>query len=69
LKVLECGVEERARKDGTIVGEMKKCYLGSRKRGIFYVGKKKGKAIWICHILRRNCLLKHAIGGEIEGIK
>jgi hypothetical protein len=25
------------------------------------------KAKWIGHILRRNCLLKHVIEGEIEG--
>jgi hypothetical protein len=25
------------------------------------------KANWICHILRRNCLLKHIIEGKIEG--
>ena len=25
------------------------------------------KANWIGHILRRNCLLKHVIGGKIEG--
>jgi hypothetical protein len=25
------------------------------------------KAIWIGHILRRNCLLKHVIKGKIEG--
>jgi hypothetical protein len=27
---------------------------------------KRSKANWIGHILRRNCLLKHVIGGEIE---
>jgi hypothetical protein len=26
------------------------------------------KADWICHILSRNCLLKHVIEGKIEGI-
>jgi len=25
------------------------------------------KTNWICHILRRNCLLKHVIDGKIEG--
>jgi hypothetical protein len=25
------------------------------------------KANWICHILGRNCLLKHVIEGKIEG--
>jgi hypothetical protein len=28
---------------------------------------KKGKANWIGHILRRNCLLKPVIEGKIEG--
>jgi len=28
---------------------------------------KRGKANWIGHILRRNCLLKHSIKGKIEG--
>jgi hypothetical protein len=28
---------------------------------------RKGKANWIGHILRRNCLLKHVIEGKIQG--
>ena len=28
---------------------------------------KRRKANWICHILRRNCLLKHIIEGKVEG--
>jgi hypothetical protein len=28
---------------------------------------KTGKANWIGHILRRNCLLKHVTGRKIEG--
>ena len=27
---------------------------------------KRRKANWIGHILRRNCFLKHVIGGKIE---
>ena len=27
---------------------------------------KKRKANWICHILRRNCLLKHVVEGKIR---
>jgi hypothetical protein len=27
---------------------------------------KRRKAHWICHVLRRNCLLKHVIEGKIE---
>jgi hypothetical protein len=29
--------------------------------------KKRRKANWIGHILRRNCLLKHVIEGKLEG--
>jgi len=28
---------------------------------------RKRKANWICHILRRNCLLKQVIAGKIKG--
>jgi hypothetical protein len=35
---------------------MKKDCTESRRRGI-----------WIGHILRRNCLLKHVIEGKIDG--
>ena len=28
---------------------------------------KRKKANWIGHILRRNCHLKHVVGGNIEG--
>jgi hypothetical protein len=27
---------------------------------------KRRKANWICHILSRNCLLKHVIEGKVE---
>ena len=30
---------------------------------------KRRKPNWICHILRRNCLLKHIIEGKVEGRK
>jgi hypothetical protein len=29
---------------------------------------KRRKFNWICHILPRNCLLKHVTEGKIEGI-
>jgi hypothetical protein len=35
-------------------------------RGILHTVKRR-KANWIGHILRRNCLLKHVIGGKLEG--
>jgi hypothetical protein len=28
---------------------------------------KRRKANWICHVLRRNCLLKHVVEGKLEG--
>ena len=28
---------------------------------------RKRKANWICHVLRRNCLLKHVTEGKIKG--
>jgi hypothetical protein len=28
---------------------------------------RRRKANWICHILRRNCLLKHVIEGKLAG--
>jgi hypothetical protein len=40
---------------------MKKCYLESRSRR-----NKRRRASCIGHILRRNCLLKHAIEGKVE---
>jgi hypothetical protein len=40
---------------------MKKCYLESMSREIFYMKYDKG------HILRRNCLLKQVIEGNIKG--
>jgi hypothetical protein len=39
-----------------------KYYMQSMRRGISCLQK----ANWICHILRRNCLLKH-IEGKVEG--
>jgi hypothetical protein len=37
-----------------------------KERNILCTIKRK-KANWICHILRRNCLLKHFILENIEG--
>jgi hypothetical protein len=39
---------------------------GQGERNILHTGKGR-KANWIGHILRRNCLLKHAIEGKLEG--
>jgi hypothetical protein len=46
---------------------MKKYYTRVKEeRNIVHTIKRR-KANWIGHILRRNCLLKHAIEGKIEG--
>jgi hypothetical protein len=37
-----------------------------KERNILHIRKRR-KANWIVHILRRNCLLKHVIEGRIEG--
>jgi hypothetical protein len=39
---------------------------GQRERNILRTGKGR-KANWIGQILLRNCLLKHAIKGKLEG--
>jgi hypothetical protein len=36
------------------------------ERNILHTIKRR-KANWICHILRRTCLQKHAIEGELRG--
>jgi hypothetical protein len=36
------------------------------ERNILHTVKRR-KANWICHILRRNCLIKHVIEGKLEG--
>jgi hypothetical protein len=36
------------------------------RREIFLHAIKRGKANWIGHFLRRNCLLKHVIEGRAE---
>jgi hypothetical protein len=42
-------------------------YRVKKERNILH--KEGRKANWICHILRRNCLLKHVIDGQIKGRK
>jgi hypothetical protein len=37
-----------------------------KEKEISYTQKKRRKAIWIGHILRRNLFLKHGIEGNIE---
>jgi hypothetical protein len=41
-------------------------YRVKEERNILHTIKRR-KANWIGHILRRNCLLKHAIEGKLEG--
>jgi len=37
------------------------------QRGEKYLASTKKKSNWFGQILRRNCLLKHVIEGQIEG--
>jgi hypothetical protein len=41
-------------------------YRVKEERNILHTTKRR-KATWICHVLRRICLLKHAIEGQLEG--
>jgi hypothetical protein len=67
LVVLKWGVGEGWRTSvGPIVWEMKKYYIGSRRRGIFYMHYKRRKANWIGHTFHRDCGLKR-IEEKIEG--
>jgi len=50
--------------DETDCVRKKKCYE-EEERNILQTTKRM-KAIWIYHILRRNCLLRHIIEGNIE---
>jgi hypothetical protein len=62
-KVLRCGAgEEWRRSVGPIVWALHRV---KEERNILHTIKRR-KANWIGHILRRNCLLKHAIEGNLE---
>jgi hypothetical protein len=37
-------------------------------RNILYLTQRR-KANWIYHILRKKCVLKHVVGGKIEGMR
>jgi hypothetical protein len=64
---LKCGAGEGWRRSvGPIMCEIRKYYIVKEERNIVHTIKRR-KANWIGHILRRNCLLKHVIGGKIEG--
>ena len=41
-------------------------YHGVKEERIILRTIERRKANWICHILRRNCLLKHVIEGKME---
>jgi hypothetical protein len=48
------------------LGKMIYILIIKEERNVLNTIKRK-KAKWLLHILRRNCLLKHVIEGEIEG--
>jgi len=66
-KGLKCGAGEGWRRSvGPILWEMKKCYIESERRE--YPAYSKRRTVnWIGHVLRRNCLLKHAVEGKMDG--
>jgi hypothetical protein len=66
-RVLKCGAGERWKK---LYGPMSKNkeVLCKEDRNILPKVKRR-KANWIGHILRRKCLRKHVIEGNIEGRK
>ena len=67
-KVLKCGAGEGWRRSvGSIMWEMKKCYLRVNEQRNILREIRKRKANWIGHISRRNCLLKQVLEGKIKG--
>jgi hypothetical protein len=65
--VLRCGAGDGYRRSvGPIVLVKKKCYRAKEERNIPHTVTRR-KANWIGHILRRNCLPKHTVEGNIEG--
>ena len=46
-------------------GEKRKSLKSQEERNIVQIYKIR-KANWICHIMRRYCLLKHGIEGKVE---
>jgi hypothetical protein len=67
--VLKCDAGEGWRRSvGQIMWEIKKCYTVEEEMNTLRTKKKEKKrtANWICHIFRRNCLLKHITEGKIE---
>jgi len=62
---LKCGVGEDWRR---LIGRSCKiCITYSQGREKFHIYNKKRKTIWIGHIWRRNCLVKHVTEGKIKG--
>jgi hypothetical protein len=55
-------------KDGEVEVGLTKFYKESNKRELSYITCtiKRIKCNWIDHILHKNCLVKHVIGGKIE---
>ena len=69
VKDLECGEWRRMEKISWIDRvRNEEVYTEARKTGTAYLHTiNKRKANWIGQILRRNCLLKYIIKGNVEG--
>jgi hypothetical protein len=66
-KILKSGAGEvRRRSVGPIVRNEEVLHTVKEERNILNEIK-RGNANWICHMLRRNCLVKEVVEGKLEG--
>jgi hypothetical protein len=63
---LKYGAEEGRKRSVGPTAYEKVLHKFKKKRNILNTIERR-KANWIDHILCRNCLLKHIIGGKVEG--
>ena len=64
---MKCGAGEGWRRPfGRIMWETKNFWRVKEAKNSLQTIKRR-KANWIGHILRRNCLLKHLVEGQVEG--
>jgi hypothetical protein len=69
LKVLICGAVLEMAKNSSWTERVKNVQVLRRVKEECNILRtmKRTKANWIGHILRRNCLLEHAIVGKVKG--